>query len=169
VSWQLVLPIAVLCVLALVTAWLASAVHEAAHALCARSFGLGVLAVNVGKGPVVAEWHVGTALVTFRVLPGRSFVLYTWPTDRRPAVPVALTAAAGPVASIVIGGVVLWLATGSGIGGWPLGIAVIFGSMNVLGGLGNLIPIPRIGPARMGSDGWVILSQMLRLPSARAR
>lgn len=89
------------------------AVHEGGHALLSRLLGWRVLRVVIGRGRLLASWRWRGIPIELRLLPVGGFVQPIPTRLRRPRLESMLIYAAGPVAEIVVAGVLgSWLGWG---------------------------------------------------------
>jgi tetratricopeptide (TPR) repeat protein len=164
----LMLSLVALLASAVAALWTFTAVHETGHALCAKALGQRVYSVQMGFGRAVVTMIVRGVPVAFHLLPGAGATRYQIPSDRAPALRMGLIATAGPMANIVVGAAALWLATPLAPGR-EFDLLLWIGLFNVGLGLVNLIPVSPRRRATMGSDGWVIVTEILHTPHARER
>jgi hypothetical protein len=165
VSWAAV---TLNCLALFVGVVVATAWHEAGHALAARAVGLSVIAAYLGRGRAWRTWVVrGTRLVIQQV-PFTGLVALGASSTRWLRVRLMLVHAAGPLANFLIFAAACPAFQASA---WtdfalrPIPIP-IFATVNIVFGLLNAVPLltrPRAaaGEAR-GNDGWNFLAMIFR-------
>lgn len=141
-------------------------IHEGGHALVAALLQMRVRHIVIGAGSSLWEFRVAGVQITFKAFAlGGGYTTFTYATTDRIKVRYWLVIAAGPVANLVVVGLLVWIIGPAIQSTFPaksgLYPGVVFVAANLIVFLANLIPFNHstdIG--RMGSDGL----QLLRIP-----
>jgi Zn-dependent protease len=139
-------------------AWLVAGVviHEGSHAACAKGFGFPVTHVQLGCGRVLARGRVGRTLVSLHAYPFAGLTAWLPGTRRVLLSQRAAVAAAGPLANLALGLLLLGLRTHA-----PL-LTVSGAGANLMLFIANTLPRPPSQHGQRGNDGWQILGSVTR-------
>ena len=165
--WSVFVP---LVLFALAVGWpvgqLAVLVHEVGHAAAARLVGEQVLGMELGRPPVLRRWTVADVPITLGWVPAGGATHHTVPLGRAAALRTVVIAAAGPVANLAVAACLFGAAA---LTPRPLAVGIVLAGLGAIQGFGalSLVPVPGKPPRRHATDGWLILSNALHLPSAR--
>jgi hypothetical protein len=131
-------------------------VHEGAHAASAKHFGFSVTQIRLGRGQTIARRTLGRTQVSLHAIPFGG--LTAWNPGTRGVLPGqrAAIAAAGPLANLALGVLLLGLRTHA-----P-DLTVAGACANLLLFLENVVPRPPSQNAPLANDGWQILKSLTK-------
>lgn len=135
-------------------------IHELAHLLTARLFGVRATEFGVGFGPALLAHEVGGTRWTLRLLPVGGYVALDGENDgpfsRLPFAKRALVMAAGPLSNIAAAWAILAVMVGASTGGWAqapgaaaeIATLILGSTASAVGawvGSGNALDVPFVG------------------------
>jgi hypothetical protein len=144
--------------------WAAVALHEGAHALAATVLRVKVTSVEIGGGRRIGSLAVKGVPVVIAMLPFAGVTRHRGVAGRHAATRAVLLTAAGPLANLVVGAVLLAVAPPDGPGGAAARVVAV---VNLGLGALTLVPVPRSRSNPHASDGWTVMAEILRRPAAR--
>ncbi len=131
-------------------------VHEGAHAVCARGFGLDVSTVALGAGPVLFQVKLGGTRVSVHLMPLAGMTGWRPGETQMDGNMRAAVAFAGPLSNLLLAGVLLAARS------YAPAIATAAAGGNLLLFAENLLPRPAGMGSRVGTDGWQMMKNLTR-------